>query len=89
MRWELTNMTDDIILTLSDYISQNVLKKPGRKIQANEPLLSSGLVDSFHLVDIGLFVEDTFNVRIEDFELNAETFDTLAQLAALILDRQD
>jgi len=42
------------------------------------------MIDSFSLVDLALFVEDTFNVRIEDAELNAQTFNSLNQLAALI-----
>jgi len=46
------------------------------------------LIDSFNLVDLALFVEDTFGVRIEDTELNASTFDSLGQLAAMIKDRQ-
>jgi acyl carrier protein len=33
-------------------------------------------------------VEDTFGVRIEDTELNAQTFDNLSQLTALIVSRQ-
>jgi acyl carrier protein len=40
-------------------------------------------------VDLSLFVEDTWNVIIDDTELNAETFDTLEQLAALIAERMD
>ena len=40
------------------------------------------------LVDLGLFIEDTFGVRIDDTELNANTFDTLEQLAKLIQSRQ-
>jgi len=39
-------------------------------------------------MDIALFVEDTFGVRIEDTELNAQTFDTLNQLSALIDSRK-
>jgi acyl carrier protein len=39
-------------------------------------------------MDLALFVEDTFGVRIEDTELNAETFDTLDQLSSLIVTRQ-
>jgi acyl carrier protein len=39
-------------------------------------------------VDLALFVEDQFGVRIDDSELNADTFDTLPQLAALIAQRQ-
>ena len=39
-------------------------------------------------MDLALFVEDTFGVRIEDTELNAGTFDNLTQLASLIESRK-
>lgn len=81
-------MTDQIISDLEKFIATQILKQPDRKISADEPLLSSGLIDSFSLMDIALFVEDTFGVRIEDTELNADTFDTLSQLAALITSRK-
>jgi acyl carrier protein len=81
-------MTTDFISPLAHYIAAEILKQPKRVIQADEPLISGGLIDSFHLVDLGLFVEDQFDVKIDDTELNAETFDTLAQLADLIRQRQ-
>ncbi|MFO7586423.1 MAG: acyl carrier protein [Anaerolineales bacterium] len=81
-------MTAQLIPALETYIASEILKQPGRAIAADEKLISSGLVDSFSLVDLGLFVEDTFGVRIEDTELNADTFDSLEQLAALIQSRQ-
>jgi acyl carrier protein len=77
-------MTDDIILNLSQYITTQILKQPKRQIAADEALISGGLVDSFSLVDLALYVEDTYSVHLDDTELNAESFDTLAQLAALI-----
>ncbi len=73
---------------LSKHIAEKILKQPSRVIGAEEKIISSGLVDSFSLVDLALFVEDTFGVRIEDSELNASTFDTLAELANLIQSRQ-
>ena len=79
---------EEIISKLATYIAADVLKQPKRAIRADEALISSGLIDSFSLVDLGLFVEDSFGVRIEDTELNAETFDTLEQLAKLIQSRQ-
>lgn len=79
---------NDIVNTLSTYVASQVLKQPKRVIKPDEPLISSGLIDSFHLVDLGLFVEDKFGVRIDDSELNADTFDTLDQLVALIQSRQ-
>jgi len=79
---------EDIINKLATYIANEILKQPQRTIRPDESLISSGLVDSFSLVDLGLFVEDNFGVRIDDTELNADTFDTLEQLAKLIQDRR-
>lgn len=80
-------MTNELTSQLASYIAREILKDPKRSIAPDEPLLSSGLVDSFSLVDVALFVEDNFGVRIEDTELNVSTFDTLNQLASLIQSR--
>ncbi|MCJ7531940.1 MAG: acyl carrier protein [Anaerolineales bacterium] len=81
-------MTDNINNRLAQFIATEILKQPGRAIAEDETLISSGLVDSFSLVDLALFVEDKFGVRIDDTELKADTFDTLAQLGDLIRQRQ-
>jgi len=81
-------MTNAILPEVEKYIAAQILKQPSRAIAVDEPLISSGLIDSFSLMDLALFVEDTFGVRIEDTELNANTFDNLAQLAALIESRK-
>ncbi len=80
-------MQTDIDATLSQFIATQIIRQPSRIISPSEALISSGLIDSFHLVDLALFVEDTFGVHIDDTELNAGTFDTLAQLASLIQSR--
>jgi len=81
-------MDEQLTPLLSHYIATNILKQPSRAISADEPLISSGLIDSFSLVDLALFIEDTFGVHIDDTELNKETFDSLEQLSALILARR-
>ena len=82
------SMTTETINQLDSFIKTQILKQPDRTIAPEEPLISGGLIDSFSLVDLALFVEETFNVRIDDTELNAETFDSLQQLAELIASRQ-
>ena len=75
-------MTDgDIRTALRAYLAQEILHDPGYPLTDDEPLISSGLIDSFSLVDIALWAETTVGVRIEDNELTADNFDTLAQLA--------
>ena len=81
-------MTTEIITPIANFIAEKILKQPNKVITADEALISSGLIDSFSLMDLALFIEDTFGARVEDTELNAETFDNLTQLAALIVSRK-
>ncbi len=81
-------MSDDIPSAISKYIASHVLKDPARTVRLDEPLISSGLVDSFSLVDLALFVEDRFAVHLDDTELTSAVFDTVAELASLIYQRR-
>jgi acyl carrier protein len=80
-------MNENLIQKLGEHIAKNIIRQPNRVLRPDQPLLSSGLVDSFSLVDLAIYVEDTFGAHIDDSELNAETFDTLESLAALIASR--
>ena len=81
-------MTDPVESGLAEFITARILKQPNRRLSGNESLISSGLINSFSLIDLALFVEDTFWVVIADSELNSNSFDTLEQLAKLIRSRQ-
>lgn len=81
-------MKDEIALPLANFITTSILKQPKRVIQPGDPLISTGLIDSLSLVDLAMFIEDTFQVRIDDTELNTDTFDTFEQLVDLIQQRQ-
>ena len=81
-------MNTEIQAALSAFIAAEILSQPGRELAENEKLISSGLIDSLSLVDIALFVEEQYQVIIDDTELNADTFDTLAELETIILSRQ-
>ena len=81
-------MEQQISTQISDFISTEILRQPSREIALDEALISSGVIDSFSLMDLALFIEDNFGVRIEDTELSADTFDTLQQLVELIKERK-
>lgn len=78
---------NDVQASIARYIAAQYLKTPTRIIQPDEALISSGLIDSFNLVDLAVYVEDTYGVHMDDTELNRETFDTLHQLTRLIQER--
>jgi acyl carrier protein len=81
-------MTEEMLTTLAKQITAEFMGQPDRVLNPDEPLLSSGMIDSFHLVDLALFVEDNFGVHIDDADLNASTFDSLNQLVAFIQKRK-
>jgi len=72
---------------LSTKIAEEILNQPGRTISEDEKIVSSGLIDSFKLVDLSIMIEDNFDVLLDDSELNSDTFDTLAELVVLINSR--
>jgi len=77
----------EIISTLKSRIAKDILNIPEKTIATKEPLISTGLIDSFSLVDLAMLIEDVFEVRVDDTELNSDVFDSLDQLAELILSR--
>lgn len=82
-------MTDEIQYVLLRFLSTTALKGVQGNINPEEPLISSGLIDSFNLVDLATFVEENYRVEIKPSELNAKTFDTLNDLVILIRTRQE
>ena len=80
-------MNDDIEKRIKEFIVKSILKQPSRTLNSSEPLISSGLIDSFSLVDLAVYVEDEFGVHIDDSELNSDTFDNMTQLIELINNR--
>ena len=62
-------MSKEMKNQLSEFIASEILNQPGREIGEDEKLISSGLIDSLSLVDISLFVEEQFQVIIDDTEL--------------------
>ncbi len=81
-------MNNEIIKKTAQYLQAEIIQQPDRQIDPDEPLISTGLIDSFSLVDFTLFIEDNFNVVIENTELDGRTFDTLNELAEVIRKRQ-
>jgi D-alanine--poly(phosphoribitol) ligase subunit 2 len=53
-------------------------------LQADTPLLSSGLIDSFQVVALLAALETRYKVSIPPEDVDAESFDTPAQILAAI-----
>jgi acyl carrier protein len=73
---------------LRKFITGQLMRDPGYPLRDDEALISGGLVDSFSLVELQLFVESEFGVHLDDIELTTDRIDTLNDIAVLIEARQ-
>jgi acyl carrier protein len=65
-----------------DYIVREVIRRPGIQIDQDTPLVSSGLIDSFALVEILMVLEDVTDMRIPAGKVQPRDMDTVRLMLA-------
>jgi acyl carrier protein len=67
------------------YIADNFLfSEDGYQLSDDVSFLEEGIVDSTGVLELVMFVEETFDVTVEDEEIVPENFDSVSRLAAYI-----
>jgi acyl carrier protein len=69
---------------LRDFVRSELLRKPDYPLAADEPLITGGLIDSFALAQIGVFVEAAFGVYLPDTDLTVANMDTIERMVTCI-----
>jgi acyl carrier protein len=67
------------------FILNELIREPDYPLRDDEGIISSGLMDSFALAELGVFVEDAFDVYIPDADLTVAKMDSLNQMVARVL----
>lgn len=70
---------------LNRFICEELLRKKDRMLDYDEPIFTGGLIDSFSLAQIGVHIEEAFDVYVPDSELTTANCDTINRLATLVL----
>jgi acyl carrier protein len=71
---------------LRTFILTDLIGNPDYPLKDNEGMITGGLIDSFSLARVGLFIEDEFGVFIPDPDLTVAKMDTLNQMVARIME---
>ncbi|MCK6579655.1 MAG: hypothetical protein L6Q98_16295 [Anaerolineae bacterium] len=75
----------DIREKLRAYITRELIRDAKYPLKDDEGIISGGLMDSFALAELGVYVEKTFNVYIPDPDLTVAKMDTLDLMVARVL----
>lgn len=71
----------DIVL---NYIRQEYMEEGDEEITFDTPLISSGLVDSFSMVTLLVFIENKFKIKIPPSKATPEAFNTVNNIVTLV-----
>lgn len=75
--------------TIRQYILENLLFTEDESIlHDSDSFLDGGIIDSTGVMEIILFIEDTFDIKINDNEMLPVNLDSVDNLEAFILRKQ-
>lgn len=68
-----------------EYIVKHLmLKHGGTELGLDQPLLESGIMTSFGIVELVSYMERTFGVTVDDYDVVPENFQTVRAIAQLV-----
>lgn len=70
--------------TVRTFIVDNFLFGDGDDLKEETSFLEGGIIDSTGILELITFLEETYNVKIEDAELVPENLDSIANVAKFI-----
>jgi len=75
--------TGELMKKLIGYISAKVMKGKGKEIDEDTPLVSSGLIDSFALIDIFLELQRIAGRKVPASKVQAKDMETVRTMFAM------
>jgi acyl carrier protein len=78
-------MADDIKKMIADYVKHEYLDEDSdMEVLPDTKLISSGIVDSFSMVSLKVFLEKKFSIKLPDEKATPEAFDSVNNIIALL-----
>ena len=76
---------EDIRSRFRRHISANYVIPGGEEgLKDDASLLEEGIIDSTGVLDLVMFIEETFSIRVADEELTPENLDSVDRLVAFV-----
>ena len=69
---------------IREFIVDNFLFGDGELLNDDTSFLEEGIIDSTGILELVMFLEETYNMKIEDDELIPENLDNLQNIARFI-----
>ena len=69
---------------IREYISENFLFGDASQLGADDSFLDKGIIDSTGILEIVMFLEEQFGIKVADNEMLPENLDSISNIARFI-----
>jgi acyl carrier protein len=77
-------MSDELKKKILEYIREEYLEDDSMELKDDTPLISSGIVDSFSMVSLKMYLEEELGIKMTDEEASTEAFDSVNSILVLV-----
>lgn len=74
----------DVASEIRSFIAETFLFGEDQRLDDHDSLLEAGIVDSTGILEIIAFLEDHYQIKVNDDELTPENLDTIANICAFL-----
>ncbi|GAB4553886.1 MAG: hypothetical protein OHK0023_23420 [Anaerolineae bacterium] len=74
----MSQSTRDVI---RDFIRTQIMRKPTYRLGDDDPIITGGLIDSFALVEVQMFIQEKYGFMPDDIDMTVATMNTVAMIA--------
>jgi methoxymalonate biosynthesis acyl carrier protein len=74
--------TENAAAEIQGWLKENVTG--GREVSPDEPLIENGVLTSLQTVELVTFLEERFDIFVEDEEFDEENFGSVEAIASLV-----
>jgi methoxymalonate biosynthesis acyl carrier protein len=77
--------TENATAEIQGWLRDNVTG--GREVSPDEPIIESGVLTSLQTVELVTFLEERFDIFVEDEEFDEENFGSIEAIAGLVANK--
>ena len=70
--------------TVREFVVENFLFGDGESLKEDTSFLEEGVIDSTGILELVMFIEETFGMKVKDDELVPENMDSLRNIARFL-----
>lgn len=82
-------MKKNIQKTFRNFIIENFLFEEDDNLKEDTSFLENGIIDSTGVLELVMFIEETYGISVEDDEIVPENLDSISKIAEYVQRKQE